>query len=302
MPRRSNVDGQIIGIADDADADRPVPGRGAESRREATDSRQARCSRSTRRAQLVHDKFGKYALGKGSRSARRCAALRARRHADRVQGLRPHQLRPRHRRARSDAGRGSRLQPVDRTTAFLFILTSIGPAVRAGPFVLGCRDDVDIDRHRRRRHRGARARPDAPPQLAALAAPSPTSRALERATRASLAPLGLTTGRRAWLAAPDDGAQSTPTCAGSTPPGVTLLAATSPTLPGAAARSRRTRPPCSTCAATRRCSSEPQLAMVGSRNPTAGGARHGARLRGVVRARRPHHHQRTRARHRRRLP
>ena len=47
--------------------------------------------------------------------------------------------------------------------------------------------------------------------------------------------------------------------------------------------------------------SEPQLAMVGSRNPTAGGQIHGARVRGVLRARRHHHHQRARARHRCRL-
>ena len=109
-------------------------------------------------------------------------------------------------------------------------------------------------------------------QLASLAAESPDLAMLDRpGAPPRCARHGLTTSTIAWLLRTGCSRASMPICAGSSMPARTLLPATARRLPGDAARNHPTRRPCCTCAATSRCLDEPQLAMVGSRNPTAGG-------------------------------
>ena len=95
------------------------------------------------------------------------------------------------------------------------------------------------------------------------------ARARAARPRGACARLGLTTGAIDWLARPTKRA-STPTCAGSML-GRRAAAGDRRRLPAVAARVAGRARPCCTCAATCAILSEPQLAMVGSRNPTAGG-------------------------------
>ena len=150
-------------------------------------------------------------------------------------------------------------------------------------------------------HRGARARPQRRAARCSSRRAVPTLRALERPDRRALAQLGLTTARDRLAGRARRSAHRrrpalarcarAPRCCRRPPPTIRRCCA-----------SRRTRRRCCTCAATCASLSEPQLAMVGSRNPTAGGRATAREFAALLRARRPHHHQRAGARHRCRLP
>ena len=149
-------------------------------------------------------------------------------------------------------------------------------------------------------HAVPRAPPDSTPTaLPALAAESPDLELLERPDAALLARLGLTTAAIDWLLARTKRA-STPTCAGSTR--------------RAARCCRPPPPPTRSCCAHRRIA-PPVLYVRGSAGVLARTAarhgrqpqshrrrpRHGAPVRRPLRAPGAVHHQRTGARHRRRL-
>src|SRR4051812_39952831 len=115
----------------------------------------------------------------------------------------------------------------------------------------------------------ARAPGLAAAQLLALATLDPTLEALEHRSRDSLAPLSLTPAQYAWFVAPDL-ARVESDLAWLDAQGGSLLAATSPNYPPLLAR----LPDAPAVLYVRGDSSilcEPQIAMVGSRNPTAGG-------------------------------
>ena len=149
------VDGQIIAVADDASQigqyQVVVLNRGSND-----GLAQGAVLAVDQQGAIVHDKMRRMAVAQGGVWRPGAAAVRTCRHAHRVQGLRPHQLRPRDRRPLTDAGCGSRLQPVTHFSSFRRIRASH----RAGPFVLGCPNESDIGRPAASAgHRGARARP-----------------------------------------------------------------------------------------------------------------------------------------------
>ncbi|MEO8019473.1 MAG: DNA-processing protein DprA [Pseudomonadota bacterium] len=122
---------------------------------------------------------------------------------------------------------------------------------------------------RRRLAIAARAPSLSVAQFALLAADSADFAALERPDRTRLAQLGLTTRAIAWLAAPDQDLVSRD-LHWLDQSGTRLLPATSPAYP----HMLRESPDAPALLYVRgdiRALSEPQLAMVGSRNPTAGG-------------------------------
>ena len=115
----------------------------------------------------------------------------------------------------------------------------------------------------------ARAPGLAATQLLALAAVDPALERIDHATRESLAPLDLTTAQYGWLAAPDQARIDADlvwlgSCGGS------LLAANSPAYPPLLAL-LPDAPAVLYVRGDVRVLAEPQIAMVGSRNPTAGG-------------------------------
>ena len=114
----TDIDGQIIAVADGAEQigqyQVVVLNRGATPR----PRRRARCSRSTSRARSCRTSTARSPWGKEAVRRESAAALRARRHADRLQGVRSPELRPGDRRPRTDAGRGSRLQPVTHFSSY----------------------------------------------------------------------------------------------------------------------------------------------------------------------------------------
>jgi DNA processing protein len=126
--------------------------------------------------------------------------------------------------------------------------------------------DTDL---RRRLAIAARAPALSAAQLSQLAAESPELAALERPDRAALARLGLTTRAIAWLAAPDQ-ALIDADLRWFERAGVTLLPVTSPHYPPLL-RESPDAPAVLYVRGDVRVLNEPQLAMVGSRNPTAGG-------------------------------
>jgi DNA processing protein len=106
-------------------------------------------------------------------------------------------------------------------------------------------------------------------QLAQLAREEPDLAALEWRDRRAFARLGLTTGTVAWLAAPDE-ALIDSDLRWLESSGTVLLPATSPEYP-ALLRESPDAPAALFVRGDIRVLGEPQLAMVGSRNPTAGG-------------------------------
>jgi DNA processing protein len=106
-------------------------------------------------------------------------------------------------------------------------------------------------------------------QLAQLAGEAPDLCALEWRDLRAFEKLGLTTATAAWLAAPDD-ARIDADLRWLESSGTALLPATSPHYP-ALLRESPDAPAALFVRGDIRVLSEPQLAMVGSRNPTAGG-------------------------------
>jgi DNA processing protein len=106
-------------------------------------------------------------------------------------------------------------------------------------------------------------------QLAQLAGEEPDLAALEWRDRRAFARLGLTTGTVAWLAEPDE-ALIDSDLRWLESSGAVLLPATSPDYPSML-RESPDAPAVLFVRGDVRVLSEPQLAMVGSRNPTAGG-------------------------------
>jgi DNA processing protein len=105
--------------------------------------------------------------------------------------------------------------------------------------------------------------------LARLAADSPDFALLDRPERAQLARLGLTTSAAAWLAAPDQ-ARVDADLRWLDAAGCTLLPATASEYPDLL-RHAPDAPAVLYVRGSIAALAEPQLAMVGSRNPTAGG-------------------------------
>jgi DNA processing protein len=126
-----------------------------------------------------------------------------------------------------------------------------------------------MDAGTRRRALGARAPGLGAAQLLAIAATDPGLELLERPDPAALSSLGLTTSTVRWLERPDH-ARIAADLEWMQRAGASLLALTDGGYPGLL-RQLPDAPPFlyvrGDCAALR----EPQLAMVGSRNPTAGG-------------------------------
>src|SRR5690349_15330217 len=125
------------------------------------------------------------------------------------------------------------------------------------------------DRMRHRLARLARAQNITAGQLRALAAVDPALECVERPRRAALDAAGLTASSRDWLMAPDLGlvaADETWLDAAN----VTLLPATSPAYPPLLAL-LPDAPAVLYVSGNPSVLSEPQVAIVGSRNPTAGG-------------------------------
>ena len=147
------IDGQIIAVADNAEQVGPyqvvVLNRGANA-----GLAQGAVLAVDQQGALVTDRKGGYpwktkAFAKEVRLPYERAGI-----AHRVQGLRAHQLRPRDRRTGADARCGSGLQPVTHFSSFRRVRASH----RAGPFVLGCRDECSHSNHASAAgHRGARA-------------------------------------------------------------------------------------------------------------------------------------------------
>jgi len=125
------------------------------------------------------------------------------------------------------------------------------------------------DRFRRRLAVAARAPSLSAPQLLQLEELGPDLAALEQPDRAALARLGLSTGAIDWLATPDEAliAQDLRWLDAS---GTVLLPATTTDYPPLL-RESPDAPGVLYVRGDVRILSEPQLAMVGSRNPTAGG-------------------------------
>ena len=125
------------------------------------------------------------------------------------------------------------------------------------------------DRFRRRLAVAARAPSLSAPQLLQLEELGPDLAALEQPDRAALARLGLSTGAIDWLATPDEAliAQDLRWLDAS---GTVLLPATTTDYPPLL-RESPDAPGVLYVRGDLRILSEPQLAMVGSRNPTAGG-------------------------------
>jgi DNA processing protein len=126
---------------------------------------------------------------------------------------------------------------------------------------------TDIDRHRL--CIAARAPGLTAAQLVALASADPGLAVLERATRDSLAPFVLPNAARAWFAK-WDAARIAADERWLDSAGVTLLPATSPLYPPLLAQ-LPDAPAVLYVRGNAGILSDPQLAMVGSRNPTAGG-------------------------------
>ena len=106
-------------------------------------------------------------------------------------------------------------------------------------------------------------------ELARVAAASPDLALLDLPERGALADLGLTTGVAAWLMAPDE-ARVEADLRWLEATGCTLLPATAPDYP-ALLRLSPDAPAVLYVRGNAAALAEPQLAMVGSRNPTAGG-------------------------------
>src|SRR5436190_13135770 len=125
------------------------------------------------------------------------------------------------------------------------------------------------DRFRRRLAVAARAPSLSAPQLLQLEGLGPDLSALDQPDRAALARLGLSTGTIDWLATPDEAliAQDLRWLDAS---GTVLLPATTTDYPPLL-RESPDAPGVLYVRGDVRILSEPQLAMVGSRNPTAGG-------------------------------
>ena len=114
---QTQVDGQIIGIADGAEQigqyQVVVLNRGAND-----GLAPGAVLAVDQQGEVVHDKYRRVSVEEGSASRKRCncrTSAPARSSCSRCSTA---QLRPRHRRARSDAGRGSRLQPVTHFSSF----------------------------------------------------------------------------------------------------------------------------------------------------------------------------------------
>jgi DNA processing protein len=125
------------------------------------------------------------------------------------------------------------------------------------------------DRARHRLARLARAQNVTAVQLLALAAAYPGLECLEHATAVELAPFGLTISARNWLVAPDLERVAADE-AWLDAVGATLLPATSPDYPQLLAL-LPDAPAVLYVLGDVSVLAEPQIAMVGSRNPTAGG-------------------------------
>ena len=115
----------------------------------------------------------------------------------------------------------------------------------------------------------ARAPSLSAPQLAQLAGAAPDLAALEWRDRRAFAPFGLTTRTAAWLAAPDESLVASD-LRWLESSGTRLLPATSAAYPSLL-RESPDAPAVLYVRGEIRVLCEPQLAMVGSRNPTAGG-------------------------------